>query len=76
MKDFFKTLLIEHKWLLLFVFVALIIGVLILTINFWRTLLILLLVAIAAIFGYLMDRGGIENVKAMFARIFSRRSKL
>lgn len=76
LKEFFKTLLNEHKWLILFVAVALIVGILILTINLWRTLLLLLLVSIAVVFGYLMDKDGFSAVKEFFSRIFTRRKNV
>lgn len=73
MTEFLKKLMTEHKWTLLFVAVALIAGILILTINFWRTLLLLLLVTTAILLGYLMDKDGIDGIKEFFVRIFRRR---
>ncbi|MDO4565115.1 MAG: DUF2273 domain-containing protein [Clostridia bacterium] len=75
MKDFFKNLFMGHKWLVLLIAVALVIGILILTINFWRTLLLTLLVAIAAVLGYLLDKGGFDYVREFFLRIFSGSKK-
>ncbi len=73
LKEFFKNLITQHKWTALFVAVALVVGILMLTINFWRTLLLLLLVSVAIVLGYLMDKDGITAVKEFFVRIFTRR---
>lgn len=73
MKEFFTNLFKNHKWTLLLIAVAVILGILILTINFWRTLLLTVLISIAVLFGYLIDKGGLAAVKAFFASIFSKK---
>ena len=50
--------------------IGLLIGILMLTINFWRTLLLALLIGIGAFIGYLYSKNGAEGVKDLIFKIF------
>ena len=61
-----KEFLQKNKWKILIVLLGIIIAVLIFTINFWRTLLLVAIVAVCFFFGTLLDQGGVERVKEFF----------
>jgi uncharacterized membrane protein len=42
------------------------------TIGFWRTLLLMLILAICFLIGYLLDQGGPEGFRDFFKKLFSR----
>lgn len=71
-KEQIKGYLSSRRWTVVFIAAGIIIGILILTINFWRTLLIVFLVAISYFIGSLMDKGGWEMVKTFFERILPK----
>lgn len=66
--DFFR----KNKWTILLVLGGLVFTILSFTIGFWRTLLLCVILAICSLLGYLLDRGGRENVKAFFSSLFKR----
>ncbi len=63
----------SHKWTILSVALGILITVLIFTINFWRTLLLIIVVGLCYIVGTVLDRGGRGQVKAFFDRILPKR---
>ena len=65
MKEFFEN----HKWAVILSVLALIIVLLIYLIGWW-TLLVGVLVAIAVFFGRMIDRGGLDEVKDFFRKLF------
>jgi len=69
MKAFYEA----HKWTVNLVALGLVLGILILTINFWRTLLLVVVVGVCFLIGSLMDKGGWETVKAFLDRILPKR---
>lgn len=68
----FKQFFRDHRWAVLGVLLGLVITILIFTINFWRTLLLVAIVAVCYIVGTLLDQGGVERVKAFFRELFTR----
>lgn len=62
----------QHKWTITVVLLGIAITVLIFTINFWRTLLLCVIVGICFLFGRLMDQGGIARVKEFFEKLLPR----
>lgn len=66
--EFFKA----HRFAVIWAVVGIIICVLILTINFWRTLLVCAVVGICFFLGNLMDKGGWDMVKAFFDRVLPK----
>lgn len=67
-QEFCKT----HKWTIICVGVGLIFGILFMTIGFWRTLLLIVLLSICFLIGYLLDKGGVLGVQRFFKKIFSK----
>lgn len=72
MSEQFRQFLLAHKWTILSVLAGLVIVILIFTINFWRTLLLLAIVALCFLIGTLLDQGGTQRVKAFFRELFTR----
>lgn len=73
MKEWFKVLLLDHKWRVIWVALGLLIGILILTINFWRTLLLCIIIGLCYVFGSLMDKGGWQKVKEFLDFVLPRK---
>lgn len=71
--EWIKKMFQEHRWLSLCVLGALVLGLLLLTIGFFRTLLLLVLVGAAGGIGYLLDKGGWPEVKAFFHNLFGKK---
>ncbi len=72
LKDWIKRLLEYRRWTVLFVAVGVVLFILIVTVNFWRTLLLCAIIGVCVFFGQLMDRGGPDNVKRFFDRILPK----
>lgn len=62
-----------HKWTVNLAALGLVLGILMLTINFWRTLLLVALTGVCVLIGTLMDKGGWDMVKAFLDRILPRK---
>ncbi len=71
-KEQLKDRLSTRRWTVILIVLSIVIGVLILTINFWRTLLLVILVAVSYFIGSMMDKGGWEMVKTFFERILQK----
>ena len=67
--DFVK----KYKWCITLVAIGVITVLLIFTINFWRTLLIGVVVALCIFFGRMLDKNGKEGVKGFFDALFKKR---
>ncbi|MBS7229371.1 MAG: DUF2273 domain-containing protein [Eubacteriales bacterium] len=67
--DFVK----KNKWCITLVAIGVITVLLIFTINFWRTLLIGVVVALCIFFGRMLDKNGKEGVKGFFDDLFKKR---
>jgi len=67
--EFVKT----HKFTVLFVALGLVLAILFFTIGFWRTLLLLVILALCFLIGYLLDQGGPEGIKEFFTKLFSKK---
>ena len=67
--DFVK----KNKWCITLVAIGVITVLLIFTINFWRTLLIGVVVALCIFFGRMLDKKGKEGVKGFFDALFKKR---
>ncbi|MEG1559444.1 MAG: DUF2273 domain-containing protein [Clostridia bacterium] len=68
----FRDFFIRYRWTILLVVLGVIFVVLIFTINFWRTLLVFLVLGLCALFGMLLDKDGSDGVKEFFRRIFRK----
>ena len=67
--EFVKT----HKFTVLLVLIGLVLSILFFTIGFWRTLLLLVILALCFLVGYLLDQGGPDGIKAFFNKLFSKK---
>ncbi len=67
--EFVKT----HKYTVLFVALGLVLSILFFTIGFWRTLFLLVILALCFLIGYLLDQGGPEGIKEFFTKLFSKK---
>ncbi len=63
----------KYKWRIIGVIFAVIFTILVFTINFWRTLLLFVIVGLAYFIGTLMDEGGRERVREFFRSLFGHR---
>ena len=68
----FQEFLKKYKFTILLSLLGLILAVLFFTIGFWRTLLLLLILALCFLIGYLLDQSGPEGVKNFFQKIFTK----
>ncbi|MEN6634882.1 MAG: DUF2273 domain-containing protein [Clostridiaceae bacterium] len=63
----------NHKFTVLFVALGLVLAILFFTIGFWRTLLLLVILALCFLIGYLLDQGGPDGIKEFFNKLFSKK---
>lgn len=61
-----------HKWIISMGIFGLIIAILMLTIGFFKTLLIVALMGTFGGFGFLVDKGGFSGAKAVIVGFFTR----
>ena len=66
LQNFFR----QNKWAVLLAGAGLVLMILFFTFGFFRTLLVLAVVAFCFFIGNLMDKGGIEGVKEFFKKLF------
>ena len=64
----------NHKFTVLFVLLGLIITILFFTIGFWRTILLILILALCFLVGYLLDQSGPDGIKNFFNKLFTKGS--
>lgn len=62
----------QYKWRILGVAIGLLFCILVFTINFWRTLLLSLVVGVCFYFGTLLDKGGRSGAAEFIARLFRK----
>lgn len=74
-KEWLKRLWNEHSGALVGAGFGLLAAVLMLTINFWRTLLLLLLIGGGALIGYWIHKDGTEGIWLRIAALFTRKRK-
>ena len=67
-----KELLKKNKWAIGFGVAAIIVILLFVWLRWWA-LLVIIGIAVATVIGHLMDKGGVEEVKDFFARLFSKK---
>ena len=73
MEDFLQFIR-AYKWRIIGIVGGIVFTILIFTINFWRTLLLALIVAVCYLIGYLLDQGGREAVAQFFQAFSARRA--
>ena len=64
----------NHKFTVLFVLLGLILSILLFTIGFWRTILLILILALCFLVGYLLDQSGPDGIKNFFNKLFTKGS--
>lgn len=67
------AILKKHKWKISLSLIALIVAILMLTIGFSRTLLIIVLTVPGFLYGYLLDRLGFVGANKAIANFFRRK---
>ncbi|MBQ2770409.1 MAG: DUF2273 domain-containing protein [Clostridia bacterium] len=66
LQSFFR----QNKWAVLLALAGLVLMILFFTVGFFKTIIVLAVVAFCFFIGGLMDKGGIEEVKNFFKRLF------
>lgn len=64
-----RTFVAAHKWTVCCTALGFLLALLLLTIGFWRTLLIVAVVGCSFWLGWLLDRSGPEGVKALVNKL-------
>jgi len=72
MNGSFMEFVKAHKFTILLVLFGLILTILFFTIGFWRTILLILILALCLFAGILLDKGGAEGFREFFRKLFSR----
>lgn len=72
MENGFLEFIKKYKFTIVLSLIGLILTVLFFTIGFWRTMLLLLILALCFLIGYLLDQSGPEGVKNFFSKLFSK----
>lgn len=62
-----------HQWTVTLVAVGIVLSVLLFTIGLWRTLLLFVIVGIAAYFGMMLDKKGGDGVVRFFNDLFKQK---
>ena len=65
----------DHKWTILFVLFGLLFAILLMTIGFWRTILVLAIAAVFFYLGVIMDSDGVDGIRAFFKRLFGGKNQ-
>lgn len=60
-----------HKFTIILVLIGLILSILFFTIGFWKTILLMLILALCFFVGFLLDKGGLEGLRDFFNKLFS-----
>ena len=70
--DRFREFVKQHQWTVFCVAVGIVLTVLLLTIGFFKTLLLFVIVGACFALGYMLDKQGTEGVRAFFQRLFHK----
>lgn len=63
----------ENKWATVLGAVGLLVTILLFSIGFFRTLILVAVVGGCFYIGYLLDKGGVDAVKRFFKNLFSKK---
>jgi len=66
--EFIRT----HRWTILLAAVGLLLAILFLTIGFWKTLLLAVIVGLCLLIGTALDRGGTDAVSTFFKKLMDK----
>ncbi|MPM31504.1 hypothetical protein SDC9_78059 [bioreactor metagenome] len=75
MNGSFLEFIKEHKFTIILVLIGLILSILFFTIGFWKTILLMLILALCFFVGFLLDKGGLEGLKDFFNKLFTKNNK-
>ncbi len=70
--DGFKAFFEAYKWRIIAVAAGIVLTILLLTIGFWRTLLLLAIVAVCYFIGTLLDNGGKQSITGLIKTLFKK----
>ncbi|MBQ1771246.1 MAG: DUF2273 domain-containing protein [Clostridia bacterium] len=73
--DKFKAFVKEHLWATILVVAGIVLTILLLTIGFFKTLLLAAIVAACLFIGNKLDKNGTDNVKESVEKIFSKKDE-
>lgn len=68
----FEEFFLKYKWRIIAVLAGVLLTVLLLTIGFWRTLLLIAIVAVCYFIGTLLDHGGKESIKGIITTLLKK----
>ena len=71
----FKAFLKNHIWATILVAVGIVLTILLLTIGFFRTLLLAVIVAVCLYIGNKLDKNGTGNLKDSVEKLFSKKDE-
>lgn len=72
MDNGFTDFLIKHKFTILLTLLGLILVILFFTIGFWRTIVLLLILALCFFVGFLLDKSGTDGIRTFFDKLFKK----
>lgn len=70
--DKLREFINQYRWTVLCVVAGLVFTLLLFTIGFFRTLLLLAVVAVCFLLGLTLDRSGVDGLKALVQKVFHR----
>ena len=73
MENGFLDFLKKYKFTILLCLIGLILVILFFTIGFWRTLLLMVILALCFLVGYLLDQSGPDGLKNFVNKLFSKK---
>lgn len=72
MENGFLEFVKKYKFTILLCLLGLVLAILFFTIGFWRTLLLVVILALCFLVGYLLDQSGPDGVKSFLNKLFSK----
>ena len=72
MNNGFLDFILKHKFTILLVLAGLILSILFFTIGFWRTLLLILILALCFVVGFVLDQSGPDGIREFFSKLFTK----
>ncbi|MCE5189635.1 MAG: DUF2273 domain-containing protein [Eubacteriales bacterium] len=73
MENGFLEFLKKYKFTILLCLIGLILVILFFTIGFWRTILLMVILALCFLVGYLLDQSGPDGLKNFVNKLFSKK---
>lgn len=70
--DKFRELFREHKWSVVLTVIGAVIVTLMLTVGFWKTILISIIIGLCFTAGFILDSEGISGFGRIFRQLFRK----